>query len=224
VSASDLTSVQERLGVTFGDPSLLQRALTHPSWSEECGGPNYERLEFLGDSILGFIVADHLHGRFPDRPEGDLTRMKWALVSGTSLAAVGRELGLDAAVRMGRGASRETVRDSVVEASFEAVVGAFYLDAGLEAARGLVLRALGERIGSDALAAIENDPKSALQELAQARGLGLPRYRLVSSEGPAHEPIFVVEVALGEEVLASGEGTSKQAAERAAALAALVRL
>lgn len=224
MSASALTAVQERLGVTFADPALLQRALTHPSWAEEYGGPHYERLEFLGDSVLGFIVADHLHGRFPDRPEGDLTCMKRALVAGTTLAAVGRELGLDIAVRMGRGASRGTVRDSIVEACFEAVVGAVYLDSGLEAARGLVSRALGERTDPDTLSSVENDPKSALQELTQARGLGLPRYRIVSSEGPAHEPRFVAEVALGDEPVASGEGTSKQAAEREAALAALARL
>jgi ribonuclease-3 len=224
VSASALTAVQERLGVTFGDLALLERALTHPSWAEENGGEHYERLEFLGDSVLGFIVADYLHGRFPDRPEGDLTRMKRTLVAGTVLASVGRELGLDAAVRMGRGASRATARDSVVEACFEAVVGAVYLDTGLDAARGLVLRALGDRTDHETLSTAENDPKSALQELAQARGLGLPRYRIVSTEGPAHEPRFAAEVVLGDEPVASGEGTSKQAAERAAALAALARL
>lgn len=224
MSASALTTVQERLGVRFADPALLERALTHPSWAEEHGGAHYEHLEFLGDSVLGFIVADHLHRRFPDRPEGDLTRMRRALVAGTVLAAVGRELGLDAAVRMGRGAGRGTVRDSIVEACFEAVIAAVYLDTGLEAARGLVLRALGERADPDTLSCVENDPKSALQEITQARGFGLPRYRIVSSEGPAHEPRFISEVTLGDETVASGEGASKQAAEREAALAALARL
>lgn len=217
-----LRPLQERLGVHFADPSLLATALTHPSWSEEHqADASYERLEFLGDSVLGFIVATHLFRAFPDRQEGDLTRMKWGLVSGTSLAEVGRDLGLDAEIRQGKGTTRDGVRDSVVEACFEAVVGAVFLDGGLDAAAGFVVRTLGDRIDPARLAAMKADPKSELQEITQARGLGLPCYRIVSSEGPAHEPRFTAQVSLGDEVLAEGSGSSKQAAERAAATGAL---
>jgi len=220
-----LEELQQRLGVVFRDRELLVRALTHPSWTEEHGDLSYQRLEFLGDSVLGFIVADLVHSRFPDKPEGDLTRMKWALVSGTTLSAVGRGLGLDSALRLGRGAERDRDRDSVLEASFEALVGAVYLDAGLTTARRVVLDALADRLADDALASTAvPDPKGALQEYAQSRGLGLPSYRIVSSEGPAHDPLFVSEVTIGEQVRGSGTGQSKQSAEREAALAALERL
>lgn len=224
MSARDLTAVQERLGVTFADEALLDRALTHPSWAQENGGTDYERLEFLGDSVLGFIIAGHLHEAFPDLPEGPLTRMKTALVSGNVLADAGRELGLDSALRLGKGAARESVRDSVVEASFEAVVGALYLDAGLDVTRAFALRALGDRMDPETLLAVTADPKTALQELSQSRGLGLPAYRIVAEDGPPHERVFTSEVSFDGEVRGSGQGVSKQAAERAAAASALEAL
>jgi ribonuclease III len=224
VSDEALKDVQERLGVTFADPALLRRALTHPSWSLENGGEDYERLEFLGDSVLGFIVADHLHAAFPTRSEGELTRMKVALIAGTTLSPVARELGLGEALLLGRGATRDGRRDSVLEAAFEAVVGAVFLDRGLPAARDLVIRALGDRMDADTLLSLSVDPKTELQELTQARGLGLPSYRIVASDGPAHEPRFTAEVSVGDTALASGEGTSKQAAQQAAAREALGRL
>lgn len=220
-----LEELERRLGVDFTDRGLLQLALTHPSWTEEHGGENYQRLEFLGDSVLGFVVADLMYARFPERAEGDLTRMKWALVCGATLAAVGRALALDTHIRVGRGAARDGQRDSVLEACFEAVVGAVYLDAGLDAARDLVVRFLGEYLDADALtSAAARNPKGELQELAQARALGLPVYRITSTEGPSHDPRFVAEVLLGDVELGTGTGTSKQSAEREAALAALARL
>jgi ribonuclease-3 len=220
--SAPLEALEQRLGTRFTDRGLLLRALTHPSWTEENGGENYQRLEFLGDSVLGFIVADLMYARFPDKAEGELTRMKWALVCGTALASIGRDLQLDEHLLVGRGAAVDKARDSVLEACFEAVIGAVFLDAGLTAARELVLRSLGQRLDDDALsAAAVRNPKGDLQELAQSKGLGLPSYRIVSSEGPVHETVFVAEVTFGDEPIGRGTGTSKQAAERAAALSAL---
>jgi len=221
VSDEALETAQERLGVRFADPALLRRALTHPSWSLEQGGLDYERLEFLGDSVLGFIVADHLHETFTDLAEGDLTVMKIALVSGRTLAAVGASLGLQETVRLGRGAARDGVRDSVLEAVFEAVVGAVYLDAGLETTREFVLRALGDRMDPAALTASAADPKSQLQEYTQGLGLGLPVYRITGHVGPAHARRFAAEVVVADRVLGTGEGHSKQTAQQAAARDAL---
>jgi ribonuclease III len=220
-----LEELQQRLGVVFADRDLLQRALTHPSWTGEHGDLSYQRLEFLGDSVLGFVVADLVHSRFPDRPEGDLTRMKLALVSGVTLAGVARDLRLSPAIRVGKGAEQAAERDSVLEACFEAIVGAVYLDRGLPEARTFVLRTLGERLEADTLlVAATRNPKGELQELAQARALGLPTYEVVSSEGPVHDVRFVVRVVLEGRELAVGSGSSKQAAEQEAAKAALVTL
>jgi ribonuclease III len=224
VSAESLEALQCRLGTAFADAGLLLRAVTHPSWALEQGGQDYERLEFLGDSVLGFVVAEYLHATFPELAEGELTRMKIALVSGPALAETGRELGLADAARLGRGAAREGIKPSVLEAMFEAIVGAVYLDAGVDVAREFVLRALGSRLDPAALVAGVSDPKSTLQEYTQARGLGLPAYRITGNEGPAHDPRFFAEVEVGERVVGRGDGTSKQSAEQAAAEAALETL
>jgi ribonuclease-3 len=221
VSDASYETAQHRLGVRFADPALLRRALTHPSWSLEQGGEDYERLEFLGDSVLGFIVAEHLHGAFPHLAEGDLTVMKIALVSGRTLSAVGAALGLAEEVRLGRGAARDGVRDSVLEAVFEAVVGAVYLDAGLDTARDFVLGALGDRIDPEVLMACAADPKSELQEHTQRLGLGLPTYHITGHEGPAHDRRFAAQVMVADRVLGAGEGHSKQSAQQAAARSAL---
>jgi ribonuclease-3 len=151
--------------------------------------------------------------------------MKLALVSGVTLAGVARELDLGIAIRVGNGAEQATQRDSVLEACFEAIVGAVYLDLGLATARDLVLRTLGDRIDADMLlVAAARNPKGELQELAQARALGLPRYDIVSSEGPVHDVRFVVRVIVGDDELAVGTGPTKQSAEQEAAKAALAML
>jgi ribonuclease-3 len=220
-----LEELERRLGVTFTDRELLQRALTHPSWTGEHGEESYQRLEFLGDSVLGFVVAGLAFARFPDNLEGDLTRIKLALVSGFTLAGVARELDMGAAIRVGKGADEATQRDSVLEACYEALVGAVYLDLGLEAARDFVVRTLGGRLDADMLRVAANrNPKGELQELAQARALGLPRYEVVSSEGPVHDVRFVVRVVIGDDELAVGAGPTKQSAEQEAAKAALALL
>lgn len=140
-----LDAVVSRLGVEFSDRSLLRRALTHPSYSLEQGGDDYERLEFLGDSVLGWIVASRLYADFPDLPEGSLTRMKSTLAQGRTLAEVSRSLGLGEALLFGRGAATEATRDSVLENAFEAVVGAVFLDGGPETATDFVLRMLDRK-------------------------------------------------------------------------------
>ena len=209
------------LGVPIVDRSLYRRAFTHPSWALEHGGEDYERLEFLGDAVLAWIVAPRLYQAFPDVPEGDLTRMKIALTSGTTLAGVARDLDLGPAIRFGRGAVRESTRSSVLENVFEALVAAVYLDAGIEAAGDFVLRVLGDRIDHATLLATPVDAKSRLQEIAQARGHGLPSYAIVDRTGPVHDPLFTAEVSLAGDVLARGQGTSKQSAQQSAATAAL---
>jgi ribonuclease-3 len=214
----------DRLGVPVNDRELYRRALTHPSWALEHGGEHYERLEFLGDAVLAWVVAPRLYEAFPDLPEGDLTRMKIALTSGTTLTGVARELGIGPAIRFGRGAVKESTRASVLENAFEALVAAVYLDAGIAAAGAFVLRVLGDRIDRDTLLATPFDAKSRLQELAQAAGHGLPAYAIVERSGPVHAPEFTAEVSLSDEVRGRGTGATKQAAERAAAAAALESL
>jgi len=219
-----LEELEKRLGVIFTDRELLRRALTHPSYSLEQGGDDYERLEFLGDSVLAWIVAIDLFESFPDLPEGDLTRMKVALTSGKTLAGIGRELGLGACLRFGKGAARESDRDSVLENAYEAVVGAIYLGAGPETARRFVLASFGPRIERATILATASDPKSRLQEITQRAGSGLPSYEIVDRAGPAHEPRFTASVTVAGSLVGTGEGSSKQDAQQAAAAAALLAM
>jgi ribonuclease-3 len=209
------------LGHRFRDGSLLRAALTHPSWAVEHGGTDNERLEFHGDSVLSFVVAEYLYVIFPDVPEGVLTKMKVALTSGRTLSEVARGSRLQGALRLGRGATRDADRDSVLENTFEAVVGAIYLDAGIDAVRGIVLRALADRVDPDALLGTIADSKTRLQELTQSRGLGLPVYDIVDQSGPPHVPIFTATVHVAGALSGSGCGATKQAAEQAAAEAAV---
>lgn len=211
------------LGHVFSDRSLVESALTHPSYTAEvAGSESYERLEFLGDSVLGLVVAERLYRTYPDAAEGILTRRKIAAVSGDRLTVVAGELGLADLVSFGKGEARsgDRGRASVLENVFEALIGAVYLDAGLDAARNVVLRLLSSVLDLEDIAA-EDDPKSRLQEYTQARGAGLPRYKVTLSSGPAHAPEFVVEVWLGERLLGTGTGRSKKEAEKAAASVAL---
>lgn len=219
----DTAALARKLGVDFEDLDLLATAVTHPSWTSLQGGGNdYQRLEFLGDSVLGYVAAQLLFRRFPDVSEGELTRMKTTLVSGAVLAKVADEIGLTPAIRLGEGSDLRE-RPSVREAVFEAVVAAVYLDRGVAAAEEFVARALGDRIDPEVLLATTDDPKSRLQEFAQGKGLGLPAYHIVSREGPPHAPTFTVEVQIRDRLAGVGVGTTKQAAEQAAAAEALAR-
>jgi ribonuclease-3 len=222
-----LATAEERLGVGFSDRSLLLTALTHPSYAFESGdGAQYERLEFLGDSVLGTVVTEHIYRTFPELPEGPMAKLRAALVAGASLAEVAAELGLSDCVLVGRGAEVGGARKlaSVLADVFEAVVGAIYLDAGLEATRSFVHRVFGARLEPETMADAWHDPKSELQERAMASSGLTPTYAIVTQEGPPHRRLFTAEARLGDRVLGSGSGPSKKDAEQAAAAQALAEL
>ena len=194
-SAADLAS---RLGLQFSNLHLLVRALTHRSYVNE--NPNAlednERLEFLGDAVLDFVVGAWVYNHYPEMPEGDLTRMRSALVRTNTLAKFARHLDLGPALRLGRGelASGGRQRDNLLCATFEAVIGAMYLDAGIPAVEAFMESLLAET-SNKVIGHVERyDPKSTLQEWAQANKLGTPRYITVSASGPDHARIFTVEL------------------------------
>jgi ribonuclease-3 len=224
--AEDPAPLAERLGHRFARPALLVRALTHPSAASRrgAGDDSYERLEFLGDRVLGLIVADLLLARFPAEDEGALAVRHAELVRRETLAEVAGELGLEAYLRLAKGeeAAGERRNPALLANACEAVIGALYLDAGLAAARGLVEPLWGPRL--EAAAEPPQDAKTALQEWAQARGLALPRYREVGREGPAHEPHFTVEARVEGHEPTLGEGRSKRLAEQAAAVRLLAQV
>ncbi len=213
------------LGRKFNDRELLRRALTHPSAVEDTDADGfYERLEFLGDSVLGFIIAEETFSRFPTMREGGMTRIKVSLVAGTVLSGVARDLGLLDALIVGeseRGTGGRGL-NSALENAYEALTAALYLDGGLEAAREWVLRTLGPLITEEAATTPEN-PKSRLQELVQARGES-PEYETTAIDGPPHDRTFVVTVDVSGVRLGVGSGRTKREAEAAAAMVALATL
>lgn len=213
------------LGRRFADRELLRRALTHPSASADTNADGfYERLEFLGDSVLGFIIADEAYGRFPQMREGGMTRIKVSLVAGSVLSHVARDLGLADALIVGeseRGTGGRGLT-SALENSYEALTAALYLDGGIEAAREWVLRTLGPLITEAAADAPEN-PKSLLQELVQGRGENAS-YTTVNADGPPHDRTFTVTVRVAGKTLGQGRGRTKREAEAAAATTALAAL
>jgi ribonuclease-3 len=203
----------------------LDEALTHPSFANESGTRDNQRLEFLGDAVLGLCISEELALAHPEADEGELTRMRSALVNADALAAWARDVGLGQCLAMGRGArsSAEREQTNVLADAVEAVVAAVYEGGGLAAARALVAEiARGPFASLETLSA--RDPKSELQERIQASGRAAPRYRVVASVGPAHDPTFEVEVFVDDTVLARGSGKSKRVAERDAAARALVAL
>jgi len=217
------TALETRLGHRFSTPALLEQALTHRS----CGADNNERLEFLGDGVLGCAVADELYARFPRLPEGKLTRLRASLVREETLAQVAEGLELGPCLRLGEGelAAGPQPRPSILADALEAVLGAVFLDGGYAAARAVVLRAFGpliERLDPERPA---KDAKTRLQELLQARQHRLPQYRVVSVQGEAHRQSFEVECSVPElRLSATGSGTSRQRAEQQAARALLDKL
>jgi ribonuclease-3 len=224
---SKVNRMQEIVGYRFKDPELLRAAITHPSAIE--GKPvsaGYERLEFLGDSVVGFVVAEELYEQFPEMDEGGLTRLKVSLISGESLAAVAAEHGFADLIVFGsseRGTGSRGLR-SALENVYEAVCGALYLDGGLEPVRAWVRATLQPHLAPSLAAAPEN-PKSLLQEKTQAsQGHETPSYALVSTGGPAHSPVFVCDCLVAGRTVGRGEGSSKKEAEAFAAAQALVTL
>jgi ribonuclease-3 len=204
-----------KLGHSFADPALLGRALTHPSATE----PSYERMEFLGDRVLGLALADVLFHRFPDESEGGLARRLGKLASRDSLAAVARAIGLAEHVRISDGAK---ANDSILADCCEAVLAALYLDGGMPVARRFIEAAWEGLIAADAKP--PREAKTALQEWAQSRGIARPGYGVIAQSGPPHAPEFTVEVSLAGEAPERGMGRTKREAERAAAEAMLERL
>ena len=225
-----VTELEQALGLSFRDRGLLIQALTHRSYVNETGGSDtdsYERLEFLGDVVVRLIVSEELFRRLPECDEGGLTRRWTALLSQRALAVAARNLGLAEYVLVGRGFEESGGRygDAVLGDVMESVIAAVYLDQGSVAAREFVLRALDEPVNAACQPGWRPDnPKAELQELIQGQGKPTPVYRVVSLSGPAHQPSFDVEVATGEQVLGSGSGSSKGAAEVAAARAALAAI
>ena len=217
-----MESLERRLGYAFHDRSLLSEALNHSSYANEHRGGlrSNERLEFLGDSVLGFVSAEFLFKRYGDLPEGDLTRMRAALVCEQSLYAAAKELGLGVYLKLGRGeeAGGGRERQSILADAVEAVLAAVYLDGGIEAARTLI-----ERILLRQIPAVEErrDYKTTLQEVVQRRSGQVLTYHMVSQSGPDHNKTFHFEVRLNDVPIGRGGGHSKKEAEQAAAKDAL---
>jgi ribonuclease-3 len=226
---ADLEALQKNLGVFFKDSSLLEQALVHSSYVNENSGVaqiSNERLEFLGDAVLGLVVAGELYQSLPDSDEGEMTRYRAALVCRDALVSVARTVNLGDYLYMGRGEEVGGGRDKQANLAraLEAVIAAIFLDGGWVAARDFVLRLFNaelERLISQGVVA---DYKSQLQELAQARGQRAPVYHLVEAVGPDHDKSFVVEVEVANAILGRGSGKTKKAAETEAARVALEQL
>ncbi len=221
----DLDAVQARLGHRFADPALLETALTHRSRAMEEGSadPGNERLEFLGDAVLGLVVAEVLVARDPAADEGALSLARAQAVRKSALAGAARAIGAGAWLRLGYGeeASGGRGKDSLLADAFEALLGALYLDGGLAPARALIQRELGALLAGGAPAHTGKDAKTRLQELLQGRGEPQPSYQVREERGAPHAREFEVEVSCGGRVLGAGTGRSKRDAEQAAAELAL---
>lgn len=222
-TATDIETLAARLGHGFARPALLTEALTHLSATERRSAA-YERLEFLGDRVLGLIIAETLLERFPKEREGDIAKRHVALVRREALAQVARTIRLGEHLKLSRSEADAGGRDNdaLLADAMEAVIAALYLDGGLEAARRFVLRAWEAQLAVSGRP--PQDAKTGLQEWAQGRGLPLPAYREVGREGPAHQPVFTVEVTVSGQDPAEGTGPSKRVAEQEAAQALLDRV
>jgi len=215
--------LERRLGYSFGDRKLLEQALTHRSWVSEkgvaqAGALSNERLEFLGDAVLGLVVSELLLERHPRLAEGRLSQLKARLVSARHLQERAQQLELGAYLSLGRGeeASGGRSKPNLLADALEALIGAIYLDGGLAGARAFIERHIATGVDLSATGS-ERDFKSRLQEFAQTHGLPAPRYRVVSASGPDHSKVFTVEVAVGEQLSAQAEGGSLKAAGQRAA-------
>jgi ribonuclease-3 len=225
-SFDGLDTLETNIGVRFDDRSILLRSLAHRSWCAENGEPeSNERLEFLGDSVLGLVVTHYVFERFPDLPEGQLSEVRAGVVNARVLAELATELDLGAHLLLGKGedAAGGRAKQSILADAFEAVVAAVYLDQGFAVARDLVMRCLSERIADAAAGPGGRDYKTRLQEATAAGSLGRPRY-VVRDEGPDHAKQFFAMVYVSDRLYGEGEGRSKKQAEQSAAWAAWARL
>jgi ribonuclease III len=226
MDSAALERLQERLGVRFRDMQYLERALTHRSAAAENSQESNERLEFLGDSVVGLVISENLFRLFPNYSEGDLAKSKAYVVSETALAEAAQKLGLEEFLVMspGEAATGGRRRRSILADAFEALVAAIYLDCGIRQAQRVVRAALKEAMRIVAADQHRGDYKSALQEQTQARARRAPLYRIVSEEGRDHDKTFLVEALVGDRVIGEGTGKSKKEAEQSAAQNALENL
>jgi ribonuclease III len=225
-SFDGLDSLEASIGVRFDDRGVLLRSLAHRSWCAENGEPeSNERLEFLGDSVLGLVVTHYVFEHFPELPEGQLSEVRAGVVNARVLAELALELDLGAHLLLGKGedAAGGRAKPSILADAFEAVIAAVYIDRGFGVARDLVLRCLSERIAAAAAGPGGRDFKTRLQEATAARSLGRPRY-VVRDEGPDHAKQFFALVYVADHVYGEGDGRSKKEAEQSAAWVAWTRL
>ncbi|MDD4932505.1 MAG: ribonuclease III [Methylacidiphilaceae bacterium] len=225
-----LERLQETIGYRFRSPHLLREALAHPSSTAEkrLEGPNYQRLEFLGDAVLQLAITDHLHALFPSHKEGLLTKMRSFLVNRSSLAAISSNLGMGELLYLGKGEEKSggRAKESNLADSFEALIGAIYRDGGWRKAKAVIRKLFAgviQELASSPEALLGN-PKGMLQEFLQQRGGEPPRYRCISQSGAAHRKWYCVVVEWGAERLGEGFGSSKKEAELNAASEALARI
>jgi len=219
-------AIEQLTGLTIGDLAVYERALTHRSLLRTDLRPDLrsnERLEFLGDAILGMVVAEHLFSRFPDRDEGYLTRLRSKLVNRKALAASATELNLGQVILMSDAIAATTGRtsESILSDAFEAVIGAIFIDLGMDAARKFINRTVLHRVNLSELGSQQDNFKSLLLEFAQARKWPQPAYRIKHESGPSHDKIFTIEVVLSDRFLGEGIARSKKEAEQQAAREAL---
>jgi ribonuclease-3 len=224
-----LAAAQQALGISFNNPLLLKEALVHGSYTNEfphLAPATNERMEFLGDAVLGLVVAAKLYTDFSHLNEGEMTKLRAVLVRGNTLARVARDIGLGEYLLMGKGeeATGGRTKPANLAGALEAVIGAVFLDQGYGAAGDFVLRLLDSELGKAVIQGIATSSKSKLQELLQAREQQAPTYHVIEATGPAHERWFTVEVRLGDTVLGKGSGKSKKIAETDAAHAILRKL
>ncbi len=224
-----LALLEQKLDVQFRDYSLLTRALTHRSfWNEkpEAALEDNERLEFLGDAVLDFVVGAYLYHHFPEMNEGELTSLRAALVQAKALATFARELDLGSFLRLGYGEAENGGRERIpiLCATFEAVIGAVYLDQGLAPVERIVAQFIGPALVEILASSSHKDAKSEFQVWAQARYNITPRYDVMGTSGPDHAKTFTVAVRVGEEIWGQGDGRSKQSAAQAAAIQAMERV
>lgn len=215
---ASLALLQERLSVSFTNLSLLDEALTHSSYSHDHPQySDYERLEFFGDAVLKFIVSEYLMQFYPKHDEGRLTEIRAVLINARTLEIVGQELGVEECIRVAKGVS---IRPSMLARSMEAILGAIYLDLGMETARSFINRHFSTRADAVNQDKVKDNFKAQLQQLTQARSQGVPVYSVLQVDGPPHDPIFTVAVSVANKSIAQGTGHSKKQAEQEAAKAA----
>lgn len=221
---TQLDLLQEELGYRFKDPALLSRCLTHVSYDRQKTEGHNEVLEFLGDAVLDLAVSDLLMREHPDKSEGDLSRMRAALVNSTALAEKATTLKVGSLLRLGKGEERSEGRTkpSILAGAFEALLGGVYQDGGYDAARAVVERYFLADVSGKKLG--QHDYKTRLQEISQMLFHAPPTYRIVSETGPDHQKMFITEISVGGKVLGKGEGRSKKQSEQEAARIALMEL